>query len=208
MERETYQADGQNKQNKQDNQQLYSSDSYPDENQQGAGNSPTENEQTATNKSQGNQQQTQNDNQSENHYAPENNSLDSLENGGQEESENGGGLTNSPLDPLYLPYHSLDERNEEYATELTADDYNEPKNADEQQSNMQEQSNVNANSGFGWFAIVLSVLSFFWMPIVLGAAGIILGIVARNRGAQTLGNIAIVVGGLAIVARLLITPFS
>ncbi|OZU89954.1 hypothetical protein CIL03_02090 [Virgibacillus indicus] len=86
-------------------------------------------------------------------------------------------------------------RDEEFAAELTADDYNSA-NADS-----------DVNSTFGWIGIALSIVSFFMMPIILGAAGIILGFVSRSRGADTLGNIAIAAGAISIIIRLFILPF-
>ncbi|PAV29049.1 hypothetical protein CIL05_13800 [Virgibacillus profundi] len=88
-------------------------------------------------------------------------------------------------------------RNEEFAAELTADDYDEVLN----------QEDTDVNSTFGWIGLALSVVSFFMMPIILGAAGIILGFVSRSRGADTLGNIAIAAGAISIIIRLFILPF-
>lgn len=58
----------------------------------------------------------------------------------------------------------------------------------------------------GWASLILSVLALFMMPIILGGAGIIFGFVARSRDAEWLGNIAIVVGIIAILGALLIRP--
>ncbi|WP_087971692.1 hypothetical protein [Oceanobacillus rekensis] len=87
-------------------------------------------------------------------------------------------------------------RNEEYAAEITADDY-EQKN----------KEGDGAISMYGWIAIALSAISFFMWPFVLGAAGIILGFVSRSKGADTLGNIAIAAGAISILISLFIVPF-
>ena len=59
----------------------------------------------------------------------------------------------------------------------------------------------------GWIGIVLSVLSFFMIPILFAGAGIILGIIARMREANTLGYTAIAVGIVSLVVRLFFVPF-
>ncbi|WP_221565599.1 DUF308 domain-containing protein [Alkalihalobacillus sp. TS-13] len=61
--------------------------------------------------------------------------------------------------------------------------------------------------GVGIFAIALSILSLFFLPVLLGAAGIIVGFFARRRGARTLGNWAIGLGIASIVISLIFAPF-
>ncbi|WP_247747498.1 DUF4190 domain-containing protein [Alkalihalobacillus sp. BA299] len=61
--------------------------------------------------------------------------------------------------------------------------------------------------GVGTFAIVLSILSLFFLPILLGAAGIIVGFVARRAGANALGNWAIGIGALSIILTVFFSPF-
>lgn len=87
-------------------------------------------------------------------------------------------------------------RNEEYAAEITADDYEQRRDEGD-----------GAISTYGWIAIALSAISFFMWPIVLGAAGIILGFVSRSKGADSLGNIAIAAGAISILITLFIVPF-
>lgn len=59
----------------------------------------------------------------------------------------------------------------------------------------------------GWIGIALSVLSFFMIPILFAGAGIILGIIARMREANTLGYTAIAVGIVSLIVRLFFAPF-
>ncbi|MCT2537578.1 DUF4190 domain-containing protein [Aquibacillus koreensis] len=102
--------------------------------------------------------------------------------------------------------YSLDEaykRDEEIAQELTANEFNRPMRAEEKETEMRSE----VKTGFGWLAIILAALSFFVMPIIMGAAGIIFGFVAKGRGADTLGNTAIVAGAISIAISLFITPF-
>lgn len=94
-------------------------------------------------------------------------------------------------------------RDEEIAAELTETDIvdNEQRNLDHQ------KETTDVISAYGWIALALSVLSFFIMPILFGAAGIILGFVARTRNAELLGNTAIIIGAISIVIQLFIIPF-
>lgn len=92
-------------------------------------------------------------------------------------------------------------RNEEYAAEITANDYNKDLNEEGL------ENEAETNTAYGWIGIALSIIAFFMWPIIMGGAGIILGFVSRSRGADTLGNIAIVAGATAIVITLFILPF-
>ncbi|WP_138415765.1 DUF4190 domain-containing protein [Aquibacillus sediminis] len=102
--------------------------------------------------------------------------------------------------------YSLDEaykRDEEVAQELTATDFNRPMETDEQETEMKTE----VNTGMGWLALVLAALSFFVMPVILGAAAVIFGFISKRRGADTLGNTAIVIGAISIIVSLFIAPF-
>jgi hypothetical protein len=61
--------------------------------------------------------------------------------------------------------------------------------------------------GMGFVAIALSILSLFVMPILFGAAGIVLGFMARRRGTTGLGNWAIGLGAVSIIVGIFIVPF-
>ncbi|WP_318508395.1 DUF4190 domain-containing protein [Bacillus sp. T3] len=61
--------------------------------------------------------------------------------------------------------------------------------------------------GVGFAALALSIISLFVLPILFGAAGIILGFVARRRGANSLGNWAIGIGAISIIVGMFILPF-
>ncbi|WP_246861091.1 hypothetical protein [Bacillus sp. REN3] len=60
--------------------------------------------------------------------------------------------------------------------------------------------------GLGYSALALSILSLFILPVLFGAAGIVLGIAARRRGAA-LGSWAIGIGTISILIGLFILPF-
>ncbi|MEQ6387893.1 hypothetical protein RZN22_00975 [Bacillaceae bacterium S4-13-58] len=100
-----------------------------------------------------------------------------------------------------------DDFDEEIAQEVAIDrkDFpHEPIRNQEKETEMKSDVPV----GWGWTGVILSFLSFFMMPVILGAAGIISGFVARRRGANTLGNTAIVVGVISIVLSLFFAPFT
>lgn len=108
------------------------------------------------------------------------------------------GVNNDPS--AFNPAWHADD--EETSAELTADDVNTdagPEDTDDDRTNV--------NSAYGWVALALSIVSFFWMPVILGAAGIIVGFIARSRGANTLGMTAIVAGAASIIISLFILPF-
>ncbi|MFE3973113.1 MULTISPECIES: DUF4190 domain-containing protein [unclassified Peribacillus] len=58
----------------------------------------------------------------------------------------------------------------------------------------------------GVIALIISILSLFMMPFILGVVGIIVGIVARSRGSN-LGTWAIVIGAISIIVGIFILPF-
>lgn len=60
---------------------------------------------------------------------------------------------------------------------------------------------------YGWLAVVLSLISFFIAPLFFAIAGIILGIIARNRDATILGYSAIAIAIVSLVVQLFIMPF-
>ena len=66
---------------------------------------------------------------------------------------------------------------------------------------------VEVSHAYGWVALVLSILSFFMFPIFLGAAGIVVGFMARNRHSEWLGNIAIAAGIISIILSFFLIPY-
>lgn len=69
-----------------------------------------------------------------------------------------------------------------------------------------EEESTTEGRGLGYSALALSILSLFILPVILGAAGIILGFVARRRG-SSLGSWAIGIGTISILVGLFILPF-
>ncbi|WP_374721672.1 hypothetical protein [Peribacillus tepidiphilus] len=66
---------------------------------------------------------------------------------------------------------------------------------------------MTAGRGFGYAALILSILSLFVWPILFGAAGIVLGFIAQRRGAVSLGAWAIGIGAFSIIIGIFILPF-
>ena len=101
-------------------------------------------------------------------------------------------------------YSSLDERNEEFANEMTADNILTDNEHEEREF---QEHDDDSFAWAGWLGLIVAIVSLFWMPIILGAAAIILGIVARQRDAEALGNTSIIIGAAAIIIRLFVMPF-
>jgi hypothetical protein len=70
-----------------------------------------------------------------------------------------------------------------------------------------EREEAGEGRGYGRLALILSILSLFFLPVLFGAAGVILGFIARRRGADSLGAWAIGIGILSIVIGTFILPF-
>jgi hypothetical protein len=103
-----------------------------------------------------------------------------------------------------VPIHSS-EYKEETAAEIAA-----PVpviRRDQQQQQAGGGQKAKAGTGVGTLAIALSILSLFVMPILFGAAGIVLGFVARRSGADKLGAWAIGIGAISIILGIFILPF-
>ncbi|HSU78819.1 MAG TPA: DUF4190 domain-containing protein [Candidatus Angelobacter sp.] len=64
-----------------------------------------------------------------------------------------------------------------------------------------------SGTGMGWLALALSIIGLFFLPFVMGIAGIIVGFVARRQGARALGAWAIGIGIAVIILRLVAAPF-
>ncbi|MHC0035895.1 hypothetical protein [Pseudoneobacillus sp. C159] len=92
---------------------------------------------------------------------------------------------------------------EETAAEIAAP-VNLNRSRDYDRSDIREES---GGKGIGLAALALSILSLFVLPILFGAAGIVLGFIARRRGASALGAWAIGLGAISIIVGMFIVPF-
>ncbi|MFQ3542756.1 hypothetical protein Q7A53_01600 [Halobacillus rhizosphaerae] len=105
----------------------------------------------------------------------------------------------NPAEPVYGESYE-----EEFAAEAAAVPINDPMENDEEKETIM---NSEVNPAMGWLGLTVSILSFFFAPLILGAAGIILGVVAKRQNADTLGNMAIIVSIISILFSLFFAPF-
>ncbi len=72
-----------------------------------------------------------------------------------------------------------------------------------------ENNTMAASKGniFGIVALVLSIASLFFMPVVFGTIGIIAGVFATKTESRVMGIAAIVIGVFSVAAGLLVYPF-
>jgi hypothetical protein len=59
----------------------------------------------------------------------------------------------------------------------------------------------------GWTALVLSLVSLFFLPVLMATAGIVTGFFAYRGGNRTLGLWAIGVGLFSLIVAFFISPF-
>lgn len=95
-----------------------------------------------------------------------------------------------------------DDFNEETAAEIAA-----PVNVSRDFEEDAAEESTTSGRVLGYSALALSILSLFILPVIMGAAGIVLGFVARRRGAETLGAWAIGIGAVSIIVGLFVLPF-
>ncbi|XQY90725.1 DUF4190 domain-containing protein [Metabacillus sp. HB246100] len=113
-------------------------------------------------------------------------------------------------DPNYKGITPLDREIEtDYQTESSAEiaaPVNMRNNYTAETVNTEDEV-VGEGRGMGFLALALSIISLFILPVILGAAGIIVGFIARRRGAKATGAWAIGIGAASIVLGIFITPF-
>ncbi|CQR46863.1 hypothetical protein BN1058_01146 [Paraliobacillus sp. PM-2] len=90
---------------------------------------------------------------------------------------------------------------EEFAQEFTANDLQQPITPDPD-----KKAAVDVQTGFGWLALVMAIASLFILPVFLSVGAIIIGFIAKGKGADTLGNTAIIIGALSFIITLFIIP--
>ncbi|MFT8871022.1 MAG: hypothetical protein ABF868_01880 [Sporolactobacillus sp.] len=103
-------------------------------------------------------------------------------------------------DSLYDKQHAF--HNEEYAKELAADQYRD-EGATRDYPLRRVRDETQQGRASGWLALILSVAALFFLPLLLGIAGIVVGYFALRQGARTLGGWAIGIGLAAIFIQLL-----
>ncbi|MCM3663992.1 DUF4190 domain-containing protein [Mesobacillus subterraneus] len=68
------------------------------------------------------------------------------------------------------------------------------------------EESTTGGRGLAYSALALSILSLFILPVFFGAAGIVLGFMARRRG-SAIGSWAIGIGTISILVGIFILPF-
>jgi|SRR5690625_2053584 len=96
-------------------------------------------------------------------------------------------------------HETIDEVPEQTYLEETSAEFTHPIRGDAEESR--------TNHAYGWIALALSVISLFFIPVLFAIAGIILGVIARNRQSQWLGYSAIVISVISLIVHLFIMPF-
>jgi hypothetical protein len=66
---------------------------------------------------------------------------------------------------------------------------------------------VTQNKSLGIVALVLSAISLFFLPAILGPASIVVGFAAYVRGSRVLGIWSMALGLLAVVAYFVLVPY-
>ncbi|WP_407691376.1 hypothetical protein [Robertmurraya mangrovi] len=115
---------------------------------------------------------------------------------------------------MSVPINSKNKNNKNYSEE-TAAEIAAPVSYDRGIANRRKtegQTNdgrgmAAAGTGVGFAAIILSILSLFVLPVLFGAAGIVLGFIALRRGSTGLGSWAIGIGAVSIIIGIFILPF-
>ncbi|MDB5052288.1 MAG: hypothetical protein JWM44_338 [Bacilli bacterium] len=102
----------------------------------------------------------------------------------------------SPTNSTNAPFHTI--MDEEYAAEL----------ADPNSQVSHTSNNAGAiDRTWGWIAIIVSVISLFFSPAILGSAGVILGLIAFFRGNRSLGGWSMAIGLVSVFSYLFIVPY-
>lgn len=93
-------------------------------------------------------------------------------------------------------------------TEETAAEVAPAINQDRSEIRTDDTNVESGGTALGYSALILSILSLFVFPILFGAVGIIMGFMARNRGAGSLGAWAIGIGVVSIIISLFFAPLG
>lgn len=82
----------------------------------------------------------------------------------------------------------------------------EERTGDERRDREEQAEVEGGNTALGWTALVVSIVSLFFLPVLAGTIGIVTGFFAARNGARTLGTWAIAIGLFSIVLSLFIAP--
>ncbi|TCS94718.1 DUF4190 domain-containing protein [Hazenella coriacea] len=111
------------------------------------------------------------------------------------------GLSEGNDEPEVDPVGVRNDFDEEYAQELAP-----RSDLADKRVNRDEDDTADRGRGLGITSIILSVLSFFFLPYIMAPAGIIVGVISARRG-SALGWWGVAVGIVAIILVTLAIPF-
>lgn len=94
---------------------------------------------------------------------------------------------------------SQESYDEEIASELTTEETH--------WQQREEEHDDTQGKGVGTMALVLSITSLFFVPLLLGPAGVICGFIAMRKGARALGIWAMAVGVISVASTLIFSPY-
>ncbi|GGD71262.1 DUF4190 domain-containing protein [Paenibacillus nasutitermitis] len=96
--------------------------------------------------------------------------------------------------------------NEEMSAELAAPVGRLERTENQTKVHQAVEETTEAGRAAGWAALVLSLLSWFVWPLLLGATGAVVGFIAYRQGAKSLGLWSMVLGLISFLAYLVIIP--
>ncbi|SDY53181.1 hypothetical protein SAMN05421736_102193 [Evansella caseinilytica] len=79
--------------------------------------------------------------------------------------------------------------------------------SDKARDDIETEDETTGGRGLAAFAIALSIVSLLFLPIIFGAAGLVLGFMAVNRDQKALGYTAIVISAFSIIMSVFFAPF-
>ncbi|MEC0276337.1 DUF4190 domain-containing protein [Peribacillus frigoritolerans] len=114
-------------------------------------------------------------------------------------------------DRRYESHGTITNLDNRYQEETSAEISTPPQRIRSYKNDEPEEDNglggvASRGKAIGVIALIISILSLFMMPFLLGIVGIIVGIVARSRGSN-LGTWAIGIGAVSIIVGIFIAPF-
>lgn len=96
--------------------------------------------------------------------------------------------------------------NSRYQEETSAELAAAPKQNGRYEKRSDDSGRASNGAVVGAIALILSILSLFMMPFIMGILGIIVGFSARKRG-SSMGSWAIGIGAVSIIVGIFILPF-
>ncbi|GAA0457709.1 hypothetical protein [Alkalibacillus silvisoli] len=116
--------------------------------------------------------------------------------------------TNDPITGVHNAEAEINNRSDDVEFSSDAATFN-PDELDEEKMKKEDKEShyeEHVDAGWGWIALAVSLLSFFVWTLLFAVVGVVMGIYAKRRGANTLGNIAIGLAIAAVAIRMFLFP--